>query len=163
MTKRLLIAVAIIAAVALLGWFSVSQSSSNSTTSTAAMPGMTMTDNASVTTMTDMSVGHGGAMAGMKPLIAGANGTRASAGGLTLEPMHAMFSAAQTTQWQLRVVDHMGMPITKFQRDQTKLMHLIVVRADLSNYQHVHPVLGQGGVFTINLRLPRPGPMIFPE
>jgi hypothetical protein len=96
-------------------------------------------------------------MSGMKPLVAGANGTRASAGGLTLEPKHAMFMAGQTTQWQLRVVDHMGMPVTKFERDQTKLMHLIVVRTDLTDYQHVHPVLGRGGIFTINLRLSRPG------
>jgi hypothetical protein len=96
-------------------------------------------------------------MSGMKPLVAGANGTRVSAGGLTLEPKHAMFMAAQPTQWQLRIVDHMGMPVTTFQRDQTKLMHLIVVRTDLTDYQHVHPVLGRGGIFTINLRLPRPG------
>jgi hypothetical protein len=165
MTKRVLIAVSIVAALALLGWFSISQSSNNSAApSTTAMSSMTMGETNNSATETDAampmpgtSMGHSGAMTGMKPLVAGANGTRASAGGLTLEPKHAMFTAGQTMQWQLHVVDHMGMPITKFQRDQTKLMHLIVVRTDLTGYQHVHPVLGRDGIFTIDLRLPRPG------
>jgi hypothetical protein len=104
-----------------------------------------------------MSMGQSGAMTGMKPLVAGANGTRASAGGLTLEPKHTMFMARQTTKWELRITDKMGMPVTKFQLDQTKLMHLIVVRSDLTNYQHLHPVLGHGGIFTIDLRLPSAG------
>jgi hypothetical protein len=153
---------AVVAALALLGWFSIDLSSKKSTaaSTTTAMPGMTMSDTTSSTTSVGtpgVSMGRSGAMAGMKPLVAGANGTRASAGGLTLEPHHTMFMAGQPTKWELRVKDKLGMPVTKFQRDQTKLMHLIVVRSDLTNYQHLHPVLGRGGIFTIDLRLPTAG------
>jgi hypothetical protein len=160
--RTALIGAAVVAALALLGWFSVGQSSKKSNaTTTTAMPGMTMPDTTSSTTtsvgMPGMSMGHSGVMTGMKPLVAGANGTRASAGGLTLEPMHTMFMALQPTKWELRIKDKMGTPVTKFQLDQTKLMHLIVVRSDLTNYQHLHPVLGSGGVFTIDLRLPSAG------
>jgi hypothetical protein len=159
--RTALIGAAVVAALALLGWFSIGQSSKKSNaTSTTAMPGMTMSDTTSSTTgvgMPGMSMGHSGAMTGMKPLVAGANGTSASAGGLTLEPKHTVFMARQPTKWELRIKDKMGMAVTKFELDQTKLMHLIVVRSDLTNYQHLHPVLGHGGVFTIDLRLPSAG------
>ena len=49
------------------------------------------------------------------------------------------------------------MPVTRFERDQTKLMHLIVVRSDLSRYRHLHPALGGNGRFTVAMRLPEPG------
>jgi hypothetical protein len=157
MNKRTaLIGATVVVALALLGWFSIGQSSKKSNaTTTTAMPGMTMSDTTSSTTSAAMpgtSAGQSGAMTGMKPLVAGANGTRASAGGLTLEPKHTMFMARQPTKWELRIKDKMGMPVTKFQPDQTKLMHLIVVRSDLTNYQHLHPVLGRGGI-----RLPSVG------
>ena len=160
--RTALIGVTVVAALALLGWFSIGKSrktGSPSTTATA-MPGMTMSDTtasgASVGTP-GMSMAHSRSIIGMKPLVPGANGTHASAGGLTLEPTHTTFMAGQPTMWQLRVKDKMGMTVTKFQMDQTKLMHLIIVRDDLTNYQHVHPVLGHGGIFTIDLRLPAAG------
>jgi hypothetical protein len=159
--RTALIGAAVVAALALLGWFSIGQSSKQSNaTSTTAMPGMPMSDTTSTATgvgMPGMSTGHSGAMTGMKPLVTGANGTRASAGGLTLEPKDTMFMAGHTVNWQLRIRNHMGMPVTKFELDQTKLMHLIVVRSDLTNYQHLHPVLGRGGIFTVELRLPSAG------
>lgn len=160
MNRRILIGLAVVPVLALLGWFTVNQSSKTSNSTTGAMPGMKMsttTDTNASVGMPGMSMGHTGAMSGMKPLVSGANGTRTSAAGLTLEPKHSTFSAGRTTRWLLRIVDTMGMPVTKFQADQTKLMHLIVVRSDLTNYQHLHPTLGRGGVFTIELRLPRPG------
>jgi hypothetical protein len=162
MTRRTaLISASIVGAVALLGWFSLDHSTkTSSSTTTTAMPGMTMSDTTSTAIgagMPGMSTGDSGAMTGMKPLVTGANGTRASAGGLTLEPKHTMFMPGHAVKWQLRVRDDMGMPVTKFQLDQTKLMHLIVVRSDLANYQHLHPVLGRGGIFTVELRLPRAG------
>ena len=157
--RTALIGASIVATLALLGWFSIRQSSTSSSASiTNAMPGMTMTAATSGTAAHSMAgMSGGGAMTSMKPLVVGANGTRASAAGLTLEPKHAVFSAGQTTQLQLRVVDQNGIPVTNFERDQTKLMHLIVVRTDLTDYQHLHPVLGRGGIFTIALQLRRPG------
>ena len=157
--RTALIGASIVATLALIGWFSIRQSSTTSSASTTnVMPGMTMTSTEPAIADHGMpGMSAGGAMAGMKPLVAGANGTHASAAGLSLEPKHALFSAGQTTEWQLRVADQKGMTVTKFDRDQTKLMHLIVIRSDLTAYQHLHPVLGRDGIFTIALRLPRPG------
>ena len=152
-----LISAALIGVVALVGWFSMRESHSRHTSNrSTAMPGMTMTDTTSDAAdheMPGMSIGDSTSMNGMTPLVAGASGTRASVAGLTLEPRRAVFTKGQTTRWQLRVTDRAGMAVTRFERDQTKLMHLIVVRTDLSDYEHLHPVLSRGGIFTVPLRL----------
>jgi len=103
-------------------------------------------------TMTGTSSG-----AGMTPLVAGADGTSASAAGLTLKASTATIPNGTSTAWTLQVFDTQGMPVTQFDRDQTKLMHLIVARTDFTGYQHLHPVLGSNGLFTVPLSLPAPG------
>jgi hypothetical protein len=155
--RNALIGAAVVVALALLGWFTARQSDGGATGSMNGMPGMT-TDVASTANqdMPGMSMGSH-STDGMRPLVTGANGTRASAAGLTLRPKPAMFEPGRTTRWQLRVVDRTGKAVTMFDRDQTKLMHLIVVRNDLSDYQHLHPALSKGGAFTIGLRLHRAG------
>jgi len=96
-------------------------------------------------------------MQGMAPLAPGADGTAATADGLTLKPSTTTIQPGKRTLWTLRIVDAGGMPVTRFQRDQTKLMHLIVVRDDFTGYQHIHPVLHPDGRFTISITLPEPG------
>ena len=158
--RNALIGAGIVAALALLGWFSIRQSDSGTTGSmTTGTAGMTMADTTSTADqgMPGMSMGESGSKHGMRPLVVGADGTRASAAGLTLTPKHAMFTPGKATRWQIRVVDRTGKAVTTFTRDQTKLMHLIVVRRDLTDYQHLHPVLSKGGIFTVDLRLPRAG------
>ncbi len=175
-SRAILIALAILVAGAAVGWFanrdSSTSSSSGSTsgmtvaeTTSGQMDGMTMGD----TTSGSMGGGShssgdsmggstvGPEMAAMKPLVVGADGTKASAGGLTLEPQHTVLSAGHTTRWQLRVTHTAGMPVEKFEKDQTKFMHLIVVRSDLTGYQHLHPTLAANGVFTIEVTLLQPG------
>jgi len=117
----------------------------------SSMPGMTHTAADHAT--------HGmpSGMPGMTPLVKGADGTRASARGLTLKTDATAIRSGRKTLLALKVLDAQGMPVTKFDRDQTKLMHLIVVRDDFTGYQHIHPVLGSGGRFTVPLVLPAPG------
>jgi hypothetical protein len=46
-------------------------------------------------------------------------------------------------------------PITEFDLEHDKLMHLVIVRQDLSTYAHVHPVLDAStGVFTLKVNQP---------
>lgn len=148
----------IILAVA-LGWYSISQSTSSDrssrsdTTMTTSSDGMTGMDHS----MSGMRATGPASMAGMIPLVPGADGTSSHAAGLRLEPTDAVIGAGELTRWQLRVTDRSGMAVTRFQRDQTKLMHLIVVRNDFTGYQHLHPTLGRGGIFSVELRLPKPG------
>ena len=51
-----------------------------------------------------------------------------------------------------------GQPVTKFQIVHDKPLHLIVVRRNLSGYQHLHPALAADGTWTVALSLPPPGP-----
>lgn len=127
------------------------------TSTDQGMSGMEAAGGASGQSMSGMSMKDSGAMQGMKPLVAGANGTKSSAGGLTLQPERSVLGAGDRTRWQLRVTDDGGLVVSRFERDQTKLMHLIVVRSDLTGYQHLHPRLGRGGIFTVDMRLPAPG------
>ncbi len=40
---------------------------------------------------------------------------------------------------RFRIVDGSGAPVTEYVESHDKLLHLIVVRRDLADYQHVHP------------------------
>jgi hypothetical protein len=112
-----------------------------------AMPGM------------DMPAGNGaeGSMAAMTPLAPGANGLTASSAGLTLVPRSKRLTVGRATTWRFSIRDAAGRAVTRFQRDQTKLLHLIVVRRDLAGYQHLHPALARDGEFSIPINVPRPG------
>ena len=47
--------------------------------------------------------------------------------------------------------------MTRYTRSHDKDLHLIVVRRDLSGFQHVHPALGADGTWTIPLAVPAAG------
>ncbi|MDX8148968.1 hypothetical protein SK854_43095 [Lentzea sp. BCCO 10_0061] len=50
-----------------------------------------------------------------------------------------------------------GLPITKFAVEHEKPLHLIVVRRDGSNFQHVHPSMAPDSTWSIPLTLPQAG------
>jgi hypothetical protein len=106
------------------------------------------------------SPSHGGAMQEMAPMgamVAGADGTKLSLGGLTLQPRSVRMSAGRTTTWRFQIAGADGMPVRRFERDQTKLLHLIVARDDMAGYQHLHPQLAPDGTFSIRMKLAHPG------
>lgn len=108
--------------------------------------------------MTMKASGHAGApMKGMAAVVAGADGTRLSLGGLTLQPRSVRVGAGRAATWRFQIVDNDGMPVRRFERDQTKLLHLIVARRDMTGYQHLHPVLAPDGTFSVRMKLPQPG------
>jgi hypothetical protein len=52
-----------------------------------------------------------------------------------------------------------GKPQTDFTLQQTKLLHLYVVRADLTGFQHLHPTIDmKTGVWSVPITFGRPGP-----
>jgi len=129
-----------------------------SATTGQGMDGMPMSTGDQSMNMHGTGSGPSSQMQGMAPLAAGADGTSATADdGLTLKPSTITMKPGKPTAWTLRVLRRDGTPVTRFERDQTKLMHLIVVRDDFTGYQHVHPVLHPDGRFTITLTLPKPG------
>ncbi len=78
--------------------------------------------------------------------------------GLTLSAAPTAFRSGKPGQLVLQVKGKDGAPVRAFERDQTKLMHLIVARSDFASYQHLHPTLDAAtGRFTVALRLPKAG------
>jgi hypothetical protein len=104
-------------------------------------------------TMAD--AGHGAPT--MIEAVPGADGLHAQLAGLRLAPLSRTLTTGASTTWRFRIIGCDGEPVRHFDRDNTKLLHLIVVRTDLSGYQHLHPRLARDGTFTIELRTPRPG------
>jgi hypothetical protein len=50
-----------------------------------------------------------------------------------------------------------GAPVTGYETEHDKDLHLIAVRRDLSHFQHVHPVLDPDGTWSVPLDLAAPG------
>jgi hypothetical protein len=67
------------------------------------------------------------------------------------------FSTGRTQQLRFRIVDERDATVRDFDVEHTKRMHLIVVRRDLTGFQHLHPVQQRDGSWTTPLRLDTPG------
>jgi hypothetical protein len=50
-----------------------------------------------------------------------------------------------------------GATVRDYDVDMTKRMHVIAISDDFTSFQHVHPVLGADGRFTLALHVPKPG------
>ncbi|MPY81314.1 MAG: hypothetical protein GEV04_23480, partial [Actinophytocola sp.] len=84
------------------------------------------------------------------------DGRSASAGGYTLADVRFPGTPGEGTLSFLILNDH-GQPHTRFQREQTKLMHVYVVRTDLADFDHIHPDMAADGTWTAPLTLERAG------
>jgi len=62
-------------------------------------------------------------------------------------------TARRRTALAFRIVDASGRPVRRFELGHEKRMHLIVVRRDLSGFQHVHPTMGPDGIWTSRVDL----------
>lgn len=51
----------------------------------------------------------------------------------------------------------MKVNVTNFEEAHGELLHLIVVRRDLTHFQHPHPQMEAGGTWPVQLELPAPG------
>jgi hypothetical protein len=71
----------------------------------------------------------------------------------------AEFKANQPTQLSFSLIDNQGRVLTAFETVHEKIMHVIVVRNDLTEYQHLHPDYNQAtGEFSLkNLVFPSNG------
>jgi hypothetical protein len=58
---------------------------------------------------------------------------------------------------RFRIAGASGDTVTEFLVKHDKQMHVVVVRSDLTGYQHLHPTLGPGGVWSVPLTLNAPG------
>ena len=75
--------------------------------------------------------------------------------GMVVESPPFVVGVSQPLRFTVRAPD--GAVVTRFETVHDKQLHLIVVRTDLTGYQHLHPALGPDGVWSVPLALPTPG------
>lgn len=81
-----------------------------------------------------------------------ATGTSLSDGGLRLDVATTVFPPLVATGFAFRVLGEDG-PVTEFDLEQDKRMHLVVVSRDLSRHAHLHPEMDPDGTWTTRLTL----------
>lgn len=79
-------------------------------------------------------------------------GTSLSAGGLRLEVPQTVLPPQKATTFRFRVLDEQG-PVTAYDVEQGKRMHLVLVSRDLSRHAHVHPEMAADGTWSTSLTL----------
>jgi hypothetical protein len=76
-------------------------------------------------------------------------GLAVSEAGYTLVPQTTSYAAPGVQPFRFTIQAPDGKPLASYRRTHEKDLHLIVVRRDLSGFQHVHPTLGADGVWSI--------------
>ncbi|OLO98975.1 hypothetical protein BVU76_28050 [Mycolicibacterium porcinum] len=106
-----------------------------------------------------VSFGIGAAVtpAGIQPEGHDAGHVADHGAGYTLQLDETAVPPGAAVPVRFRVVDGSGAPVTEYVESHEKLLHLIVVRRDLAEYQHVHPVLDGQGTWSVPLDLTKPG------
>jgi hypothetical protein len=94
-----------------------------------------------------------GAMAGAKMAPQPVRGLAVSENGLALELSRR--SAPKGTPFELafRIADRRGRTVRDFDVEHTKRMHFIVVRRDMTGFQHLHPTQHPDGTWSIPVSL----------
>ncbi len=85
------------------------------------------------------------------------DGTRPEAGGYRLVDVRLPRRADAPGELSFRILGPDGAPVTDYTEEQTKLLHLYVVRTDLTGFRHLHPVLGEDGTWSTRVDVGEPG------
>jgi len=101
----------------------------------------------------DAMSAHGGGEAAPDPV----RGLAASHDGLTLALEQTALRRGRPTELRFSIVGSDGRPVRDFDVEHEKRMHFIVVRRDGQGFQHLHPELGDDGVWHVELTLPAAG------
>ncbi len=84
-------------------------------------------------------------------------GLAVSEGGLTLALTRDTATRGERFALSFKIVDRDGHPVQDFDVEHTKRMHVIVVRRDLTGFQHIHPTHAKDGTWSVPLTLDAPG------
>jgi hypothetical protein len=80
-------------------------------------------------------------------------GLAVSADGLTLRLVRTTAQPGKQTSLSFRVAGHDGRTVRDFDVEHTKRMHLIVVRRDMTGFQHLHPTQRRDGSWSVPVTL----------
>lgn len=78
-------------------------------------------------------------------------GLASSRGGYTLTPTSTTLIPGTQTPFTFRITGPDGHPVTRFDVEHEKRLHLIVVRRDTTGFRHVHPELAADGTWSVPL------------
>ena len=84
-------------------------------------------------------------------------GLASSRGGYTLTPTASTLTPGAVETFSFSITGADGAPVTAFDVEHDKRMHLIVVRRDTTGFQHVHPEMAPDGTWSVPLTLPAAG------
>jgi hypothetical protein len=96
-------------------------------------------------------------MVGMTGAAVPVGGTASSAGGYTLVPASTTLAAGEAGTLRFHIQGPDGATVNRFAVVRERPLHLIVVRHDLTGFQHLHPTMAPDGTWSVPLTLPRPG------
>lgn len=91
-----------------------------------------------------------------EPKAAAAAGLAVAQDGYRLDAEQAVLAGAG--EFRFRILRPDGQPLQDYDRVHDKELHLIVVRRDLTGYQHLHPTRDAQGTWSTPLSLRQPGP-----
>jgi hypothetical protein len=101
---------------------------------------------------------HGGAEAEAHDGAAEVHGLAvADDAGLQLEVLTPELRRGPEQRLAFRVLDEHGAPVRDYDVEHERRMHLIVVRRDLTGFQHLHPELRADGAWETRIALPDAG------
>jgi hypothetical protein len=107
----------------------------------------------------DVAQAAGESMPGMKMAAFEGDGRTNIVDGYSLVDLHAPNKAGQAGTLSFVINGPTGKPQTDFTLQQTELLHLYVVRGDLTGFEHIHPTLDVAtGRWSVPITFARPGP-----
>ena len=85
------------------------------------------------------------------------SGLSVAANGLRFVPSEIQLTPNNEQTLTFEILDNAGNVVTDFEEVHDELIHLIVVRRDLTRFQHRHPTMDTDGTWSERLTLPDPG------
>lgn len=77
--------------------------------------------------------------------------------GYVLWPAATRFSSDETSEFTFTIFTVDRAPVTEFATDNGQRMRLVLVRRDMTEYQHLRPTMNSDGTWSVPLRLDEPG------
>lgn len=77
--------------------------------------------------------------------------------GYRLDVARTGFVAGEAHELSFAIIGPDGEPVTDFEEEHSKPLHLVIVRRDLTGFQHLHPRMDAAGTWSVPLTLPEGG------
>ena len=106
---------------------------------------------ATTTARTTTAPSSASEMPGMHEPMPAGDGLSPSQAGLTLVPDATTITANTANDFTFRITAADGKPVTQFSPEQTKLLHLYLIRSDLTGFAHLHPTMAPDGTWSVRL------------